>query len=76
MKTINWIELKSFIYRRITRIEVTNQERTDVLRNEVKDLASKVQNLEWMSKKLEGSVDQMKSDSEYMRDVMESSGGV
>lgn len=65
--------LESLEYK-ITRIEVTNQERTDVLRNEVKDLASKVQNLEWMSKKLEGSVDQMKSDSEYMRDVMESSG--
>lgn len=47
---------------RITRIEVSNQERYDAIRAEVRELSRRYQNVDWILTKTEGSIEELKND--------------
>uniref|UniRef100_A0A1B0DD80 Uncharacterized protein n=1 Tax=Phlebotomus papatasi TaxID=29031 RepID=A0A1B0DD80_PHLPP len=46
----------------ITRIEVSNQERYDAIRAEVRELSRRYQNVDWILTKTEGSIEELKNE--------------
>lgn len=59
---------------RITRIEVSHQERSDALRADMRELARRVQNLDWLTTKTENTLDQMRNEVEGIRMTIDDSG--
>ncbi|XP_055704121.1 angiopoietin-related protein 6 [Phlebotomus papatasi] len=47
---------------KITRIEVSNQERYDAIRAEVRELSRRYQNVDWILTKTEGSIEELKNE--------------
>lgn len=48
-------------------MEVTQQERSEGLRSDMRELSRRVQNLDWMTTKTEATMDQMRTDIEIIR---------
>lgn len=61
---------------RITRIEVSHQERSDSLRADMRELARRVQNLDWLTTKTENTLDQMRNEVEGIRLAVDDSGSM
>lgn len=48
-------------------MEVTQQERSEALRSDMRDLSRRVQNLDWLTTKSESNIEQIRSDIENIR---------
>lgn len=66
--------ISAFYYFRITRIEVSHQERSDSLRADMRELSRRVQNLDWLTTKTENTLDQMRNEVEGIRLAVDDSG--
>lgn len=75
MKIFLWFKFNiAFYYFRITRIEVSHQERSDSLRADMRELSRRVQNLDWLTTKTENTLDQMRNEVEGIRLAVDDSG--
>lgn len=57
------------IYFRINRIEVTHQERNDVIRLQMQELTRKVANLDYVASKIESTLEGVKTEVESLKDL-------
>lgn len=53
---------------------MSHQERSDSLRADMRELARRVQNLDWLSTKTENTLDQMRNEVEGIRLAVDDSG--
>lgn len=56
---------------RLTRFSTITQQQLDALRTDLRDLIRRIENIDWLSSKSEGRLQQLMSDMQYMRVAIE-----